>query len=98
MMLTERAWQSLVLELARANHWRSYHVYDSRRSSPGFPDLCLVRGAACIMAELKTDTGRLSKAQAAWIAALDVVPGIEAVIWRPRHWATVEEKLTAACG
>ena len=71
------------------------HPYDSRRSSPGFPrPVSWCAATRCIMAELKTDTGRVSKAQEEWIAALDVVPGIDAVIWRPRHWASLQAKLT----
>ena len=96
--MSERAFQSAVLELARWAKWLVYHTHNSRRSEPGFPDLCLVRGDTCLMIELKANDGRLSKAQKAWIAALDVVPGIEAAVWRPRHWTAIEETLTAACG
>ena len=91
--MTERQFQTAVIELARWAKWMVYHTYNSRRSNPGFPDLVLVRGDTCIFAELKTNDGRLSKAQKAWIAALDAVEGIQAVVWRPRHWATVESTL-----
>ena len=93
-MLSERGFQTLVLELARLTGWLAYHTFNSRRSAPGYPDLCLVRGNVCIMAELKTDAGKVTKDQTAWLAALDAVPGIEAVVWRPRHWSTVEAILT----
>ena len=93
-MLSERAFQASVLDLARLTGWRAYHTHNSRRSEPGYPDLCLVRGDVCIMAELKTDVGKVTTAQEARLAAFDAVPGIEAVVWRPRHWATVEAKLT----
>ena len=92
--MTERQFQSAVLQLARWARWMVFHAYNSRRSNPGFPDLVLVRGERCIFAELKTDTGRVSAAQEEWITALDAVPGIDAVIWRPRHWASLQAKLT----
>ena len=92
--MTERQFQASVLDLARITGWLAYHTHNSRHSEKGFPDLCLVRDNVCIMAELKTDAGPVTPAQAAWITALDVVPGIDAVIWRPRHWATVEAILT----
>ena len=92
--ICERDFQASVIELAKLTGWRFYHVFDSRRSAAGYPDLTLVRGGRCIFAELKTDIGRVTRDQTAWLAALDAVPGIEAVVWRPRHWSTVEAILT----
>ena len=92
-MLSERGFQTLVLELARIVGWRCYHTFNSRRSAPGYPDLCLVRGNVCIFAELKTDIGRVTKDQTAWLAALSAVPGIQAVVWRPCDWPTIETTL-----
>ena len=91
---SERAFQTAVLELAQVTGWRSYHPHDSRRSAAGYPDLTLVRAGACILAELKTDTGRVTDAQAAWLAAFAAVSGIEAVVWRPRDWPVIEARLT----
>lgn len=81
--LTEKAWQSQVLTLARVYGWRSYHVFDSRRSVPGFPDLVLVRRPRVIFAELKTDRGRLTDEQRGWLADLGDCP-VESYVWRPR--------------
>ena len=93
-MLTEREFQASVLDLARITGWLAYHTHNSRHSEKGFPDLCLVRANVCIMAELKSDTGRVSADQAAWITALDAIPGIIAAVWRPRDWPMVEAMLT----
>ena len=92
--MSERDFQASVLDLARWAGWRVFHTYNSRRSEPGYPDLCMVRRDVCLMIELKTDTGRVTAAQEGWLNALDAVPGIEAAIWRPRDWSVVQEKLT----
>jgi hypothetical protein len=80
--MTEREWQAQVVDAARPLGWTLYHTHDSRRSEPGWPDLALVR-ERLVMAELKTDTGRLSKDQQRWIALLSGA-GVETYVWRPR--------------
>jgi hypothetical protein len=79
--MLEREWQSQVTQAARLLGWRVYHTHDSRRSEPGWPDLALVRDRL-VMAELKTDTGRLSKAQRDWVTSL-ANAGVEVYVWRP---------------
>src|SRR5581483_7930446 len=56
--LADKQWQAQVLALARLYGYRAYHVYDARRSAPGFTDLVLVRRPRVIFVELKTDHGR----------------------------------------
>jgi hypothetical protein len=80
-LMLEREWQSQVTEAARTLGWRVYHTHDSRRSEPGWPDLALVRDRL-IMAELKTEAGRLSESQRTWIDSL-ANAGVEVYVWRP---------------
>lgn len=80
--MREREWQAQVVQAARLLGWSVYHTHDSRRSEPGWPDLALVR-ERLVMAELKTDTGRVSEAQQRWLALLDAA-GVETYLWRPR--------------
>lgn len=77
---------------ARLCGWLSYHVYDSRRSTPGFPDCVFLRDDRQVVAELKTETGRLTKDQKKWLAAF-VAVGAEVYIWRPSDWKQVEKVL-----
>jgi len=80
--MSERAWAAQVTELARTlGYQRSYHTFDSRRSSSGFPDLVLVRDRI-VYAELKTAKGKLSAEQSGWLDALAQAGG-EAYLWRP---------------
>ena len=90
----EKSFQARVVELARLAGWWVYHTQDSRRSPHGFPDLVLVHDAGrCIVAELKSETGRLSPAQEQWLARLGAVASIEAAVWRPRDWERIEAAL-----
>lgn len=82
MRQTEKQWQAEVVRAARLLGWTAYHTHDSRRSEPGWPDLALVRDRL-VMAELKTDTGRISPDQQRWLDLLDGA-GIETYVWRPR--------------
>ncbi|SRR6266542_129380 len=91
--LTEKAWQAQVLTLARMFGWRVFHVFNSRRSVPGFPDLVLVRRPRVIFAELKTDRGRLTDDQRDWLADLGECP-VESYVWRPRDAQRIAEVLT----
>lgn len=84
--MTERQLQDAVVECATLLGWRTYHVYDSRRSQPGFPDLVCVRGPRLLFVELKTAKGRLSPAQLQWLDDLTATAA-EVFTWRPEQWA-----------
>lgn len=90
--ISEKDWQAQVLELAGYYRWGWYHTYDSRRSAPGWPDLVLVRPPEIIYVELKTNRGRLSRAQRAWLAVLEDC-GQEIHVWRPRDFEAVHGRL-----
>lgn len=89
---SEKQFQAAVVEYAELNGWLVYHTYNSRRSNPGFPDLAMVRGLRLVFAELKSEKGRESKAQAQWLDALSRVTS-EVWLWRPSHWPEIERVL-----
>ncbi len=93
MMISEKAFQAQVLQLATMYGWMAHHTYDSRRSQPGYPDLALCRQGEYLLVELKTDKGRLRPAQRQWLDALRSA-GIEVWVWRPADWDTIVERLT----
>lgn len=80
--MTEKALQATVVKFAQQRGWLVYHTYDSRRSAPGFPDLCLVRGPSLMFVELKSEKGRLKKEQGEWRDALELA-GQAWHLWRP---------------
>ena len=94
----EAEFQRLVVEYAERRGWAVHHAVDGAHnvrmnpSGVGFPDLLLVRGEALMFAELKTDTGRASKAQLEWLERLERC-GQHCEIWRPRGWDDIERWL-----
>ena len=95
---SEKVFQRHVVALAERGGWEAFHVYDSRRSAAGFPDLVLVRPPVLILAELKTDTGRTTPAQDEWLELLGRVPGVRVRLWRPALWAAIAAELTEGGG
>ena len=93
--MTEKALQQAVVEAAGYYKWLVYHTYDSRRSAPGFPDLCLVKGERLYFIEVKTEKGKLSEHQLVWLEALRVVPGVEVLVLRPAGLDQILELLAS---
>ncbi len=92
--VTEKEFQTQVLQLARLNGWQTYHTFDSRRSAPGFPDLLLVRPPRCLFVELKATAGRLRPAQVEWLDELaEVERAPEAYLWRPGDFGDIQSTL-----
>ena len=97
--MTEKQFMGQVVELAKLKGWLVYHTYDSRRSEPGFPDLCMVRNGRAYFAELKTEKGKVTDPQRDWIEAIDEVSTastgfVEMWIWRPSDWDEIVEVLS----
>lgn len=92
--LTEKAFLGQVTAHARLMGWRTYHPWMSVRSVPGWPDLFAVRRGRAVAVELKTARGRVTEAQREWIAALNAVPGITALVATPADWDKLEELLS----
>jgi hypothetical protein len=99
MTISEADFQAQVVDIARWNRWSHiYHTHDSRRSAPGFPDLVLARPGELAFAELKTDTGRPTPTQLAWLAVLATVEAategtVHAHLWRPSDIDTITATL-----
>lgn len=75
--ITERDLGVYLRDVARAFGWRRYHTWISKNSAAGFPDEVLVRPPRLIFAELKSDRGRLSPDQQAWLEDLREIPDAE---------------------
>ena len=87
--LAESDFQQAVVDLARLHRWLVYHTYDSRRSTPGFPDLVLARDGKLVFAELKSEGNSPSEAQQHWLNELQLAhPHV--FVWRPSDWRDIE--------
>ncbi|RDI73289.1 VRR-NUC domain-containing protein [Gaiella occulta] len=92
--ILEKDWQRQVIDLANTFGWqRPMHIYDSRRSEPGWPDLALVRDRLVLL-ELKRENGRLTADQKRWIRAL-LEAHVEVYVVRPRHYQELARVLQA---
>jgi hypothetical protein len=105
---SEREFQRDVLALAKLHGWLAAHFRPARTvrrdgsvryqtpvqaDGAGFPDLVLLRDGVLLVAELKTDTGRTTKEQDAWLAAFRAA-GVAASVWRPRDMNLITKALT----
>ena len=89
--MTEKRFQYYLVRHAKNRGWLCYHTFDSRRSEPGFPDLVLVRDKI-LYRELKTNKGRLTRAQKAWGESLTAA-GADYAVWRPKEILEILETL-----
>lgn len=99
----ERDFAKQVEHLLTVNHWLWKHDEPAMRpggryvtalsGSKGFPDYIAVRGHRLIVAEIKSDTGRLTPGQKEWLERLEQVPNVECYVWRPQHLQTVRDTL-----
>lgn len=86
---TEAQFQSRVIALAESLGYLVYHTHYSRRSQPGFPDLCMVRDGVLIFAELKRGPKeKPTAAQERWLSELRRT-GAMVYLWRPEDWQEI---------
>lgn len=79
-----------------------YHTHDSRDSPAGFPDVMILmpRRKRVIVAELKTEKGKVTEAQQKWLDAYAAVNPEGTYLWRPSDLldGRIEEALRETCG
>lgn len=82
-LMTEAVFQAQVERLAVWLGWEYFHVYNSRRSRPGYPDLHLWHPKhGQLFRELKTMKGRQSVEQLEVEKTLRAA-GADVGVWRP---------------
>jgi len=85
--MTERDFQERVERMAGLRGWDFFHVYNSRRSKPGYPDLHLWHPKhGQLFRELKTMKGRQTPDQLAVEASMRAA-GLDVAVWRPADLA-----------
>jgi hypothetical protein len=100
--VTEAGFQKQIIDLARMSGWKVFHARPARfadgrvathfTGDAGFPDLVMVHPRkGFIIAELKSDTGRTTPEQVAWLEASG--HWVEAYLWRPKDWPMIIERL-----
>ena len=97
---TERDFQKFVINRALNHGWTYYHAPDNKPDQygrlqnvvKGFPDIVLVKNEKLVFVELKTETGRVSPEQTAWLEKLKKT-GCDTFVWRPSMWKKVNSYL-----
>lgn len=93
--MTEQQLLDAVLDLCQLLQLRVMHIRPAKlgdrwltavnTAGIGYPDLTIAGPGGIAYRELKTDTGRLTVEQDAWIDTL-VRGGADIRVWRPRNW------------
>lgn len=92
-----------IIEFAKWHGWLIHHdlpALDTRgnwrthiEGNAGFPDLVLAHARrGLIVAELKSETGRVTTEQAKWLAAIEGHTA-EAALWYPHNLKEIETRL-----
>jgi hypothetical protein len=90
---SEKAFMQQVIALAHLQGFHTYHPWDSRRSTPGWPDLCVWGHGRFLMIETKAERGYLSLDQRRVIAQLRAA-GVTVYVWKPSDWLEIVAELT----
>lgn len=94
--VAEARFQAQVVRLARELGYRTFAVYNSRRSPQGWFDLAMARaGDKLVLAELKSARGKQTAEQRDWYEDLQRIERVETYLWRPADWAAIVEILQA---
>ena len=84
--LTHEGFQNQIIGVAKWNGWMVYHTHNSRRSTKGFPDLCMARRGRIVFAELKVGKDRPFPAQKEWFLELSKNAHVRVCLWFPHDW------------
>lgn len=98
---SEKQFQQNVVDLVKALRGRWFHVFDSRRSVPGYPDLHIwfpnCRRPVGMFRELKTEKGVVSREQVIVLEQFRAC-GYDVGVWRPSDWVSgrIQDELREA--
>jgi hypothetical protein len=95
--MSEAQFQQRITDLCDWLHVKWHHETDSRRSKAGFPDLVLCGPRGIAFVELKTEKGKVTKAQTEWLESIAVAGG-NSMVWRPSQWEAIERFLYLLAG
>jgi hypothetical protein len=90
MILDYRGWLWKHDEPARrqSGKWAT-----AMKGTKGFPDYIAVRDDRIVLAELKSEKGRLSEEQRQWLTSLEGTGKVEVYVWRPQDLSRIGEIL-----
>lgn len=90
--ITEAEFAGWLEDLCGVYKWAYYHTWRSDHSVGGWPDYCLCKPPRILFVEVKSEKGKITSAQQAWITMLQEC-GLEVYVWRPSQRNDIEEIL-----
>ena len=91
--LTEKQFEAQVKHLAYLFRWKYYHTWRSIHSPAGFPDCVMIRDKRIVVAELKSEKGKVTLLQEGWLEAFRATGMAEAYLWKPSDFEKIVELL-----
>ena len=92
--ITEKHLQELVRKAALLLGYKFYHTWNSMRSPKGFPDCVLAKKGRLIFLELKSENGKVTVDQQAWLDILNTIAiSVEVRVVRPADFDELFEWL-----
>lgn len=92
--ITEKQLESQVKDLAKMFNWMYYHTWRSIHSPAGFPDCVMIRDDRIVVAELKSERGKVTPQQEGWLKAFKATGMAECYLWRPSDFDEIVRILT----
>ncbi|OGN89792.1 MAG: hypothetical protein A2158_01615 [Chloroflexi bacterium RBG_13_46_14] len=82
--ITEKQFGLQVESAAKLRGFEYFHAWNSKHSSPGFPDYFMIHRETyrVIVCELKSEKGKLTELQKNWLN-LFAAAGFDVYLWRP---------------
>lgn len=94
LLASEAELQRYVQSQLDRHGWLWFHDTDPRRNRAGLPDLIATDGRTLVLAELKSQDGRLRPRQAIWMEQLATVEHLVTEVWRPSNRDTIDALLS----
>jgi len=91
LTVSEDDLKAAILDLAHLYRWRIVHIRPAKtvhgwrtayEGDSGLPDLIMARNGVVLLCELKSEKGKATPEQLAWLAAA----GPNGHLWRPSSW------------
>ena len=93
-VISEKQLQELVRKSALLLGYKYFHVWNSMHSPKGFPDCVLAKRGRLIFVELKSENGKVTDDQQAWLDILNTIAvSVEVRVVRPADFDELFEWL-----
>ena len=93
LTISEKDFQNQIIKLATICGWKVHRNWTEMHSPKGWPDIVAARLSRLIIAELKSDKGKVTPEQQEWLDLLYGTGKVEVFVWRPNNFEEIVEIL-----